>query len=242
MKHCYQSADELADKLSLNFLEYISGGKHADGKINIALSGGNTPKAFFERITVNQSNRKTPVQWDQVHLFWVDERCVPPDHTESNYGMTRTSLLNKILLYERNIHRIKGEDDPDSEALRYSLEVKKAVSLKEGIPVFDWIFLGIGNDGHTASIFPNRPDLLDADNIYETAIHPDTGQFRITLTGRSILRAKKITFLVTGKSKSLIVRQIINREPEACQYPAAYFYHNRNDAEWYLDAAAAKYI
>ena len=242
MKHCFQSMDELADRLSLDFLSYISGGEHTEIQFNIALSGGQTPRAFFEKTAVNQHNCKRTVPWDQVHFFWVDERCVSPDHADSNYGMARVSLLNQLPLRESNIHRIRGEDNPGSEALRYSQEVKKTVPLKEGIPVFDWILLGVGNDGHTASIFPNRPDLLDAENIYETAVHPDTGQLRITLTGRSILRTKKLIFLVTGKSKSLIVRQIINREPEASQCPAAYFNFNRKDAEWYLDAAAAKFL
>jgi 6-phosphogluconolactonase len=242
MKHCFPSTVELADKLSREFLDFISGSRHLPGKMNIALSGGTTPREFFEHITVNQHKCKTPVLWDKVHLFWVDERCVPPDHTESNYGMARSALLGKIPLHEGNIHRIRGEDEPASEAVRYSREVKGSVSLKEGIPVFDWIFLGLGNDGHTASLFPDRTDLLDTENIYDTVVHPGTGKRRITLTGRSILHAKKITFLVTGRSKRTIVRQIIHHEPVASRYPAAYLYFNRKDAEWYLDSDAAEYL
>jgi 6-phosphogluconolactonase len=242
MNFCFQSTDEVAEKLSLDFLDYISKRKHSEEPMNIALSGGNTPNAFFERIAANQYNQTLPIPWNKVHIFWVDERCVPPDHAESNYGMAKRALFDKIQLQDGNIHRIKGENNPVPEALRYSQEVKKLVTLKEGIPVFDWILLGIGNDGHTASIFPNRLDMLDSENLYETTVHPDTGQFRITLTGKPILRAKKIIFLVTGKSKNLVVRQIINREPEASQYPAAYIYFNRNNADWYLDAAAAKFL
>jgi 6-phosphogluconolactonase len=242
MTYCYQSTDELAENLSIDFLNYISKGNKSGHDIHIALSGGNTPKAFFERIAMNQLKSKTPVPWLKVHLFWVDERCVPPDHADSNYGMTLSALIHKIDLNENNIHRIKGEKNPGPEARRYSEEVKMLVPLKEGIPVFDLIFLGVGDDGHTASIFPNRIDLLDADKIYETATHPDTGHIRITMTGKPILRAKKIIFVVTGKSKSMIVRQIINHEPESSRYPAAYIYHNRNDADWYLDSAATKFL
>lgn len=242
MTHCFPSTDELFENLSIEFLDYIAKGKKSGHVINIALSGGNSPKAFFERIAVNQCKSKTPVQWPKVHLFWVDERCVPPDHADSNYGMAFSSLLRKIELKESNIHRIRGENIPGMEARRYSEEVKMLVPLKEGIPVFDLIFLGMGDDGHTASIFPNRMDLLDAGNIYETAVHPDTGQTRITMTGKTILRAKKIVFLVTGGSKSTIIRQIMNCEPESSRYPAAYFNLNRHDADWYLDSAAAKYL
>ncbi len=242
MNHCYESTDELVENLSMYFLDFISKGNKSGQPVHIAISGGNTPRAFFERIVVNQGKPKTPVPWHAVHLFWVDERCVPPDHADSNYGMTRSALLNKVELKENNIHRIRGENNPGSEARRYSEEIKMLVPLKEGIPVFDLIFLGVGDDGHTASIFPNRIDLLDTDKIYGTATHPDTGQFRITITGKSIIRAKKIIFLVTGKSKSTIVRQIMNREPESSQCPAAYIYLNRNDADWYLDSAAARFL
>ncbi len=242
MTHWYPSTDELVENLSIEFLDYISKGNKSGRPINIALSGGNSPKAFFERIAVNQHKTKTPVQWMKVHLFWVDERCVPPDHADSNYGMTCSAFIHKTELNESNIHRIRGENNPGKEARRYDEEVKMLVPLKEGIPVFDLVFLGVGDDGHTASIFPNRMDLLDADKIYETATHPDTGQIRITMTGKTILRAKKIVFLVTGRSKSTIIRQIMNREPESSQYPAAYIYHNRNDADWYIDSAAAKYL
>ncbi|MBN1791322.1 MAG: 6-phosphogluconolactonase [Bacteroidales bacterium] len=242
MTHCYPSTDELVENLSIDFLDYISQGNKSGRVINIALSGGNSPKAFFERIALNQYKAKTTVEWPKVHLFWVDERCVPPDHADSNYGMALSALLQKIDLKESSIHRIRGENNPGTEARRYGEEVKMLVPLKEDIPVFDLIFLGVGDDGHTASIFPNRMDLLDADKIYETAAHPDTGQIRITMTGKPILRAKKIIFLVTGLSKSTIVRQIMNREPESSRYPAAYFYLNRHDADWYLDSAAAKFL
>lgn len=242
MIRCFQSVNELVDKLSFNFLAFIQSGNTSGRRLNIALSGGNTSKAFFEKTAMNQLKTKKPVSWTNIHFFWVDERCVPPAHAESNYGMTYATFLSKIDMPESNIHRIKGEEDPMIEAYRYEQEINAHVPLKKGVPVFDWIFLGAGDDGHTASIFPNRTDLPVSANICEAVEHPVTGQSRITLTGRPIIQAKKITFLVTGESKKLIVRQIINQEPAASHYPAAYIHAQQHDSEWYLDAAAAKFL
>jgi 6-phosphogluconolactonase len=242
MIHCFQSADELVEKLSLHFLDFITRDNHSGSQLNIALSGGNTPEAFFGKISLNQNKYDLSILWNKVHLFWVDERCVTPRHADSNFGMTSRTLLSKINLQENNIHRIRGENDPDLEALRYAREIKSQVMLKDGYPVFDCIFLGIGDDGHTASIFPDRLDLLTAEKICETVKHPVTGQSRVTLTGKSILQAKRTIFLVTGESKSLVIKQIMNNEPEASRYPAAYIYFNKNNAEWYMDAAAAKLL
>jgi len=242
MNYCYSSTDELAEQLSLRFLDYLSEGSKSGHTLNIALSGGNTPRSFFKRAAINQYRQKPVVPWHNIHFFWVDERCVPPDHEESNFGMFRSAFFKEIEMDESNIHRIRGENNPDREALRYSQEIKRLVPLKDNIPLFDLIFLGVGDDGHTASIFPDRTDLLDAEKIYETIKHPLTGQFRITLTGRSILQAKKIIFLVTGKAKSTVVRQIMDREPGSLRYPAAYIFHKRQDADWYMDRDAAKFL
>jgi 6-phosphogluconolactonase len=242
MTYCFPSENELSDKLSIDFLHFISEASHKKKTLSIAFSGGNTPKSFFERIVANQLSQGSQVMWNKVHIFWADERCVPPNHTDSNYGMTNESLLRKINLDDNNVHRIHGENDPSIEAVRYSAEIKRLVELQHEIPVFDWIFLGIGDDGHTASIFPGRLDLLDSGKICETVEHPLTGQFRITLTGNPILQAKRITFMVTGKSKSNIVRQIMNNDPEALSYPAAQINLRSSNTEWFIDQAAAKYL
>jgi len=242
MIHCFQSADELVEKLSFHFLDFITRDNHSGSQLNIALSGGNTPKAFFRKIALNQYKYDRPIPWNKVHLFWVDERCLISRHADSNFGMTSTTLLSKINLHENNIHRMRGENDPGLEALRYAEEIKTQVAMKDGIPVFDCIFLGIGDDGHTASIFPDRLDLLTAERICETVKHPVTGQSRVTLTGKPIIQAKRIIFLVTGESKSLVIKQIMNNEPEAARYPAAYIYYKKNDADWFMDAAAAKLL
>ncbi len=242
MIHCFQSADALVEKLSFDFLDFIELENPPGKRIHIALSGGNSPRIFFEKIAINQYKRDKPVPWNKVHFFWADERCVPPEHRDSNYGMTRKILLEKINLEDQNVHRIMGENDPEKEVVRYALEIQSQVASKDGIPVFDWIILGIGEDGHTASIFPNRFDLLNSEQICAAVQHPETGQSRVTLTGRTILQARRITFLVTGVSKSQVVRQILNNEAEASQYPAGYIFNHRKSTDWYLDDAAAQYL
>jgi 6-phosphogluconolactonase len=242
MTYCFPSVNELSEKLSYDFLHCITDASPDQKIFNIALSGGKTPEAFFEKIAANPISRDNQTLWKRVRFFWVDERCVPPDHADSNFSMTNESLFSKIGTGESNVHRIYGENDPYLEATRYAKEIKQFVELLNGIPVFDWIFLGVGDDGHTASIFPGRLDLMDTDEICAAVVHPVTGQFRITLTGKTILQAKRITFMVTGESKSKVLREILNNEAEALSYPAAQILWHSNNTDWFIDEAAAKYL
>ncbi len=242
MIRCFPTVKELAEHLSSEFLKFISEASLVKDSINIAFSGGNTPGVFFEQLASDQAKQPSKDLWRKVHFFWVDERCVPPDHADSNYGMTKKRLLDRINISPKNIHRIRGEHEPVSEAIRYGGEIDRNVRKQDGIPVFDWIFLGIGNDGHTASIFPNRMDLISSDQLCAASSHPDTGQFRVTLTGRPLVKGQRITFLVTGESKSVVIRQIISKEPEATNYPAAQIYSLCKNADLYTDKDASVYL
>ena len=242
MTYCFPSVNALSEKLSFDFVHFLDDASRGQKIFTIALSGGKTPKAFFEKIAANPKSQDNQTLWNKVHFFWVDERCVPPDHADSNFCMTNECLFSKISLDESHVHRIHGENDPYQEAARYAAEIHQYVELQNGIPVFDWIFLGLGDDGHTASIFPGRPDLLDTDTICEAVVHPVTGQFRITLTGKPLLQAKRITFVVTGASKSTVIREIMNNEAEALSYPAAQILWRSNNTDWFIDEAAAKYL
>jgi 6-phosphogluconolactonase len=210
--------------------------------ISIAISGGQTPELFFKHLAAGKGITGELPDWNKIHLFWVDERCVPPDHPDSNFGFTAKHLLEKITIPHGNIHRIKGENDPSIEAGRYSDEIHRYTTLGDGIPVFDWIFLGIGSDGHTASIFPDRLDLMNSVNTCEAVKHPSSGQDRITLTGRTIINANRITFMVTGKSKSKVIRQILEGEPGTEKLPAGLITKFAVNSEFYLDEEAAFHI
>jgi 6-phosphogluconolactonase len=239
---CFPSVNELAEQLSLDFLKHLANACNNEGTVTIALSGGTTPKILFDKLAMHPLTKGNQIKWEKVHFFFADERCVPPDHAESNFGMANKHLFSRINIDENNIHRIYGENNPLQEAMRYASEIKKIARYANDIPVFDWIFLGVGDDGHTSSIFPNRLDLFDSKYNCETVAHPVTGQTRITLTGRPLLNAKKITFMVTGASKSNVIRQIMNNEPEAKSFPVALIHRHHNNTDWYMDQEAAKYL
>ena len=203
---------------------------------NIAVSGGSTPKLLFNILA---SEYVHVIPWHFVRLFWVDERCVPPTNAESNFGMTYENLLKLVPIHDANIFRMLGEANPDAEAKRYQALLQTQLPNNKGIPQFDMILLGMGDDGHTASIFPDQLSLLDVNQNVAVAIHPISGQKRITLTGSVLQEAAKVVFLVTGISKSDVIRQIINRETGFDKYPSSYIRPKSGAAEFYLDKAAA---
>lgn len=232
----YATPRETAKAFADILVDYCSN-RPSEEVITIALSGGSTPKLLFELLAREYAGK---LPWERIHLFWGDERCVPPDHTESNYLMTKQALLDKVAIPEQNIHRILGENRPKEEAIRYSNEIKQHVQEFNGLPSFDINLLGLGTDGHTASIFPNQMGLLTSGNICEVAEYPETGQKRITLTGKVLNNAKNTFFLVTGESKKEKVSDILEEAPHAKEYPANYIAGDR--VNYILDEAAAQLL
>lgn len=204
---------------------------------HVALSGGSTPKMLFNYLA---QHYRESIPWGDVHLWWGDERCVPPDHEESNYLMTKESLLKGVILPPENVHRIRGEASPVEEANRYAAEMTREIPLKNNIPVFDLVYLGLGTDGHTASIFPDRMELLTSTALTAVASHPESGQNRISLTGPVLNNARNVAFLVTGASKAERVSEIFEKKDGSESYPASYIDPTHGDLAWYLDRAAAK--
>lgn len=201
------------------------------GSANIALSGGSTPQLYLERLS------KVFTGWQKVHIFWSDERCVPPNSAESNYNMIKENFLQLIDIPSINIHRIRGEDEPDEEASRYSNEILDWVPAANGLPCFDLIMLGVGTDGHTASIFPGQMELFDSDKICAATVQPVTGQRRITLTGNAINNAKSIFMVASGEAKAMIVKEILGNE--SSNYPAGRIIPLNGKLDWFLDKEAA---
>jgi 6-phosphogluconolactonase len=234
----FQTPNELAEKFAEELVRMINKSAERRRTFTIALSGGSTPKLLF---TVLGERFKNSVPWKYVHFFWGDERCVPLDDPESNFGMTKKVFLEKIKIPQANIHRIMGEKDPAEEAVRYSNEIKDFTNERGGLPVFDLIILGLGEDGHTASIFPGNDGLLNSEKICDIAIHPLGFQKRITITGKVINNAENVIFLVTGASKAKVVSGICE-SPGNVDYPAAHIEPQPGILQWYLDDAAAKMI
>ncbi len=228
----YNTKQELAERFSEFFCDFLKDRE----EVHVALSGGSTPKIVFEVLASKYSSK---INWSKVHFYWGDERCVPPSDDQSNYRMTREYLFSKIDIPEMNIHRIKGENMPEEEAVAYSGILKENLPLKNEIPQFDLLILGMGDDGHTASVFPHQIKLWDSDRTCEVAQHPDSGQNRITLTGRVINTAARIVFLVTGLAKAEKLGEIIREEGLYSGYPASLVEPESGNLTWYLDQEAA---
>jgi 6-phosphogluconolactonase len=229
--------EALSDCLAGEILDRIRDSRKTGREFHLALSGGSTPRLLFERLCILAPE---PSAWMNVSIYWVDERCVPPDHPESNYGMTYHAWLGRIGLPGNQIHRIRGEEMPEQEVLRYAGLIGDRVPRLGGLPVFDLVLLGLGVDGHTASIFPGNLDLISSDHYCAHAVHPQSGQSRITLTGRVISNARRITFLVSGADKSRVIRDILEEEGSSADYPAACIHPFHGSLGWYLDGAAAR--
>ena len=195
---------------------------------HIALSGGNTPKALFDELV---ARGRDFLPWDSIDLWWGDERCVPPDHADSNFGMAKRALIDPLGLDASLWHRMKGELEPDAGAKAYQEHIHGCLG---STPVFTLIFLGIGADGHTASIFPDT--VLDPDRIVTSTLAP-SGQPRITMTPTLINTARHVRFLVSGAEKSAALAGIVNNKGN---YPAKLI--QGADVVWHVDEAAAKGI
>jgi 6-phosphogluconolactonase len=213
--------------------------KQGNQVFNLAVSGGSTPKALFRLLA--EENYKNQIPWEIVRFFWVDERCVEPVDSKSNFGMTYDALLQYAFIPASNIFRMKGEDIPENEAARYERLLQKELPVKNGYPIFDLILLGLGDDGHTASIFPNRLSLLESEKSVEVASHPVSGQKRITLTGNTINNADSVVFLVTGKNKASIIQEMLGQTERSQKYPASYVHNNAGEVVFYLDKEAFSY-
>jgi 6-phosphogluconolactonase len=231
----FENIPKLVGAFSRHFIDLL---KAKEGVFRVALSGGSTPKFWFEELAKNHNR---DIEWERVHFYWGDERCVPPDDEDSNYGMTRKHLLDHIDIPKENIHRILGERNPEGTARIYGKELLQ-FSTENSIPVFDLMILGMGEDGHTASIFPYQIDLWDSTDNCVVASHPTSGQQRVSLTGRVINHARSIAFLITGKKKAEKVMEILHKKSKSDHYPASRVLQGDGDLYWFLDKPAASQI
>ena len=186
---------------------------------HIAFSGGTTPSLMFD-IWAHEFKKETP--WMRMRIFWVDERCVPPTSPDSNYGHANRLLFTPLRIQADHIHRIKGENEPGTEAMRYSWVVKEFLPLFNQMPTFDCIILGVGEDSHTASIFPTTMELLSDSRNYAVSQQPSTGQYRITMTGPLILNGAPLLVPILGTNKEPVVQRLSKGYSPSNDTPAAY--------------------
>lgn len=236
--YIYPEKESMAAAFVCEFSRTLKEHSGSGKAFHLAISGGSTPLAIF-RLLAEQTS---PEDWSQVHLYWGDERCVPPGDPESNYGSAREALLKPLDIPVDRVHRIKGEEKPMGEAARYGDLLLRQLPVENGFPVFDWIWLGLGTDGHTVSIFPNQIELWTAGSPCVVSSHPVTAQQRISLTGGVINVARRVSFIVSGSEKAAVIKDIFLKEARHMEYPAFYVNPLSGNLEWYLDQNAARLL
>lgn len=234
-RHVYpdgQKAAEACAHCILNLLEdRLSGESYA----TLAISGGTSPKAMFGELV------KANFNWRKVHLFWVDERSVPPTDPQSNFLLADEYLIKPARIPKSNVHRIQAELAPDEAAQRYADELRDFFSLEPGeLPHLDVVHRGVGPDAHTASLFPGEPLLDDRENLTAAVYVEKFSQWRITLLPGVLLAAGHTVVLVAGEDKAEAVRAIFDEPYDPKRYPAQMFTHHGRSVTWFLDEAAAK--
>ena len=229
----YPNADALAAAAADLFVTRAQAAQQKRGWFHVALSGGSTPRAAYALL--GQSPRREAVDWEHVRLYWGDERAVPPTHPESNYGMVNTVLLSQVPIPLHNVCRMRGEDDPFAAAHSYQAALR---GVWHDIPRFDLAFLGLGTDGHTASLFPHSEALTST--AWVTANHvAKLSMWRLTLTAEVFNAAHCAAFLISGPSKADRLHSILHEEGNPDDEPARLIHLDRGELIWMLDQDAA---
>lgn len=208
----------------------------------IAISGGHTPRRFYELLGKMPEVRSLP--WEKIHLFWVDERIVAIDSHLSNYKLAADTFLREVAIPDRNIHRIPTEyDDFKDAARRYEKTIRKVFRLEVGqIPEFDLIVLGMGIDGHTGSLFPNSYATFDTEDLACVVYVLDEQLNRITLTHPVLCAASCLVVLVCGREKAAILKEVLTSEPDEVRYPIHALWPALNRVTWLVDQAASQLL
>lgn len=218
------------------FVQLSSTSVSEKGRFSVALTGGSTPRPLYHLLTSPEFMER--IDWSCVHLFWGDERCVPPEHPDSNYRMADDALLSQVPIHAENIYRMSGEMDPGQAAGVYEKELRNFFKGRE-IPKFDMILLGLGTDGHTASLFPDSPALKEKIRLVLSDTSPERKHPRLTLTLPVINHAANILFLVAGKEKARILAQVLDEKKEPDRIPAKAVRPRSGRLFWFVDEAAA---
>ncbi|HEU5021777.1 MAG TPA: 6-phosphogluconolactonase [Bryobacteraceae bacterium] len=226
----YPTALEAAEACGGRILALLNEARQARGVAMLAISGGSTPRLMFE------SMARREFDWSGVQLFWVDERMVPPDDAQSNYRMTRESLLSAIRIPAANVHRIAGEAAPEEAAAAYITEIRRVFALKgDELPAFDVVQRGMGPDMHTASLFPGEPLIENRTDIAAAVWVEKMKQHRVTLLRGVLERARRTLCLVSGEDKAAALRSVLREPPDPMRRPSQI---ESPAMEWYVDDAA----
>lgn len=232
----YSDAVALARAASEHLVTLATEAVSSDGRATIALSGGTTPRATYALLATTEFSAR--VDWPRVHVFWGDERCVPPDHPDSDYRMAREALLDHVPIPADNVHRIQAELGPAEAAQDYE-QTLRSFFAEPRLPRFDLILLGMGVDGHTASLFPGKESLREQTRWVVESYVEELDSWRVTLTPPVINAAAQITFLISGESKAETLRQVFMGPPQSDRLPAQIINPENGGLLWLLDKGAA---
>jgi 6-phosphogluconolactonase len=222
------------------FADTAASAVQARGRARIAISGGTTPKAMFALLADPAQPFLKQVPWDKLDLYWVDERCVPPTDADSNYRMTNETLLSKVPLAPEHIHRMEGELDPAVAAARYESTIRNSFRLEGAeTPTFDLVLLGMGDDGHTASLFPHTEAINDLTDIVTANHVPQKDTWRITLTWPVINQGREVAFLIEGAAKAQVLHDVLLGPYQPETYPSQIIRPASGRLTFLLDSAAA---
>lgn len=240
----FAQPEALSRAAAAHLVEGIRSAVSARGIARIAISGGGSPKPVFALLADPQQPYREAIPWDRLFLFWVDERCVPPDSPDSNYGNTRALLLDKVPLPSEHVIRIEGELDPEEAAARYEAAIRAHFRLEGAeIPMFDAIHLGMGDDGHTASLFPHTQALHEMGRIAIPNFVPQQKEsYRVTLTWPVINAGREVFFLVEGAAKADPVGRVLQSPADPEALPSQLIRPASGRLLFLLDGAAAAHL
>jgi 6-phosphogluconolactonase len=236
MTFLFETPELVAQRLARDFCNLANDFHRRNRIMHVALSGGTTPTRWFALL---EEHYRSLIHWESIHFYWCDERMVPAENSESNYGEAKRILFDGISIPADNIHPIYGDREAPSELERYRHVLQTNLSPNDNRPAFDMVLLGMGEDGHTASLFPDRMDLVRSDELVEAVVHPLSRQQRITLTYNAINAARHIAFLITGARKATVLVKILHKIGTYRDYPAAHIYPVSGMLDFYLDKEAA---
>ncbi len=236
----FQDPDALARAAAEEFRRRAVTSIQERGRFTVVLSGGSTPVRLFEKLAAGVPG-KGEFSWSAVHLFWGDERPVPFSHPESNFGSARAALLSRVEIGPANLHPVPLEGkDAAAAAIAYEKEIRSFFKLPEGrFPRFDLVFLGMGSDGHTASLFPGTPAVQESKRLVVAPWLEKLGNFRITMTIPVFNQARCVIFLVAGAGKAVTVRKVLEEEDRPGRFPAGLIRPASGELFWFLDRPAA---
>jgi 6-phosphogluconolactonase len=233
----YPDAHAAAEAAAHHILALLDNALAGQERATFAISGGSTPKLMFQELV------KARYRWDPVHLFWVDERAVPPADPRSNYKLAEEFLITPAHIPRRNVHRIQGEITPERAAEHYTEDIRNFFALEEGaMPHFDVVQQGMGSEGHTASLFPGEPLIDDREGIAAAVHVPVEPPWRITLLPGVLLAARHTVFLVSGEDKAAAVHAVFHDDYDPKRLPAQVISHHGRSVSWFLDDAASRLL